>query len=57
LPGEWFPSLCHLQIIPLGTVSVPGLHIIKCLLIFNKEKKVKEKERKKWRTKEINRER
>jgi hypothetical protein len=28
LGGEWFPSLFHLPIFSLGTVSVPGLCVI-----------------------------
>jgi hypothetical protein len=57
---EWFPSLLHLPIIPLGAVSFPGLWVIQHLLTYNtktkprKKKKEKGKERKKkWRTKEI----
>jgi hypothetical protein len=28
LGGEWFPSLFHLLMFPLGTVSVPGLCVL-----------------------------
>jgi hypothetical protein len=51
LRGEWFPSLFHLPIFPLGAVSVPGLcvsslTIIKLIKPRKKEKKEKERKKK-----------